>query len=84
MQTKTSKKKVKRESGYYWVKTKRGVWMIARWWQSLNNGDGFWDVMRTIENDLRGGFVEVDEHRIIHTEKIKRIRKNHVKRIRNT
>jgi hypothetical protein len=72
-----------RESGYYWVKTKRTkVWMIARWWQSLNKGKGFWDTMATIENDTRGGFIEIDEHRIIHKEKItkektiKRTRRN--------
>ena len=60
--------KIKRQPGYYWAKTKRGVWMIARWWPSLNNGKGFWDTMRTIENDTRGGFVKVDERKIVHED----------------
>jgi hypothetical protein len=70
-------KEIKREHGYYWVKTKRNIWMIAKWWPSLNNGKGFWDTMKTIENDTRGGFVEINEKRIVHIEinKIKRIRK---------
>ena len=70
-----------RKPGYYWVQAKRTkIWMIARWWPSLNRGKGFWDTMRTIENDTRGGFSEVDERRIkrIEEEKpiIKRTRKH--------
>ncbi len=68
-------KKIKREYGYYWVKTKRGVWMIARWWPSLNNGKGFWDTMSTIENDTSGGFVEIDERKIERYVKTSRHRK---------
>lgn len=70
--------KNKRKAGYYWVKTKRTkVWMIARWWPNLNGGKGFWDTMRTIENDTRGGFSEVDENQIIRIAPvIKRVRRN--------
>jgi hypothetical protein len=76
-----------REPGYYWVKTKRTkIWMIAKWWPALNKGKGFWDTMATIENDTRGGFIEVDENRIVRPiavpEKIKRVRTVKVKRTR--
>lgn len=67
-----------RKAGYYWVRTKRTkIWMIARWWPSLNGGKGFWDTMCTIENDTRGGFSEVDKNPIIRIAPvIKRVRKN--------
>lgn len=61
-----------RENGYYWVKIKRtGLWIIAKWMQSY----GWWITMN-IENDIRGGFSEIDERRIIREET------HHVTRIR--
>lgn len=65
-----------RETGYYWVKTRSGLWMIAKWWNSLQ----FWDTMRTLENDTRPPFPkEVDERRLTYTPReevqVRRVRK---------
>lgn len=81
---------VNRKTGYYWVKNRTGVWMIAKWWNNLQ----FWDTMTTIENDTRPPFpVEVDEKRLVHeqapmnhtvkrTRKIQKTDNNTVKRRR--
>jgi hypothetical protein len=53
-------KQESRENGYYWVKIKRtGIWIIAKWMQSYQ-----WWVTMNLENDVRGGYSEIDERRI--------------------
>lgn len=55
----------KRESGYYWIRVKRTkIWVIAKWFPSLNNGKGHWDTAM-LENDTRGGFDLVYPNRLI-------------------
>jgi hypothetical protein len=54
---------MKRESGYYWVKNKDGIWVIARWWQHLE----YWDLMKTSAIPT-SYFLEIDENQIIHKD----------------
>lgn len=73
-----------REAGYYWVRAKRTkVWMIAKWWPSLNKGKGFWDTMKTIENDIRWGFDMIDERRIRREDEESWLVESKIKRTRN-
>lgn len=77
------KKKIDRQTGYYWVKTSTGQWIIAKWWNNLQ----WFDTMSTIKeyDQRRGGFLKVDEKQIIKKEKIaKRKRKKVSLPIKNT
>ena len=74
-----TKKIVNRKTGYYWIKNRTGVWMIAKWWNSLQ----FWDFMRTLENDTRPPFpIEIDERRIVRVEPEIKVKVKHIKRTR--